>query len=245
MRHMIFRLGRRGADSLWLSKKRGHFSIEMSYNTTEKEHFAGTEKAIMVTNDREIRQEISDSLIKKYGKEPGTMIVHELKVCQGEARIDIALVNGAMHGYEIKSDRDTLERLPGQIKIYNRVFDTITIITGISHLKEVATLIPPWWGIKVASCEASGKITITEIRQPESNANIDAFSLAQFLWKDELVDLVMRYNVGKEIKRLTRAQLWAYVSENIPLEELKAYVRECLKKRQAWRPDAQRTLNDD
>ncbi|WP_084664944.1 sce7726 family protein [Thermanaeromonas toyohensis] len=213
----------------------------MSYNINGKQHFTGTEKAVMATSDREIRREICNSLIKKYGKDPGTLIVHELKVCQGEARIDIALVNGALHGYEIKSDRDTLERLPGQIKIYNRVFDTITIVTGASHLKEVATLIPPWWGIKVATRMNSGEIAITDMRQPESNTNVDAFSLAQFLWRDELLDLLMRHNVGKEIKRLTRSKLWAYVAENISLEELKAHVRDCLKKRQAWRPDVLRT----
>lgn len=194
----------------------------------------------MVPNDREIRREICDALIRKHGKEPGTLIIHELTVCQGEARIDIALVNGAMHGYEIKSDRDTLERLPGQIKIYNRVFDTITIVTGTTHFKEVATLIPPWWGIKVATRVNSGKIALTDMRQPETNPNIDAFSLAQFLWRNELLDLVMRHNVGKEIKKLTRSKLWAYVSENIPVGELKAYVRECLRKRKAGAP---RTLD--
>ena len=36
-------------------------------------------------------------------------IVEELSVCDGEARVDVALINGKLCGYEIKSDRDTLE----------------------------------------------------------------------------------------------------------------------------------------
>ncbi|MDK2888325.1 MAG: hypothetical protein PWP72_1203 [Thermoanaerobacter sp.] len=195
----------------------------------------------MKTSDKEIRRELYSSLVERYGNEPGTLIVHELKICQGEARIDIALVNGAMHGYEIKSDRDTLERLPGQIETYNRVLDTITLITGVNHLKEIATLIPSWWGIKVATRMKTNKIVIEDVRESENNPCVDAFSLAQFLWRSELLDLLSRYNVDKSVKKLTRSKLWAYVAENVPLEELKMHVRDCLKKRETWRPDALRT----
>ena len=50
-----------------------------------------------------------------------TRIVEELGLCQGVARVDLAVVNGTIHGYEIKSERDTLTRLSGQAEIYNHI----------------------------------------------------------------------------------------------------------------------------
>lgn len=197
----------------------------------------------MTANDKEIRQKLHRDLSNEYRHDPGTMIVHELKLCQGEGRIDIALVNGAMHGYEIKSARDTLARLPKQIEIYNRVFDTITVVVTEGHLKEVSTLVPDWWGIKVATGYRENVI-IKEIRQPKINSSIDAFSLAQFLWRDELIEFLSSHNAPKEILKLPRFKLWLYVAENIPtnipLQELKTHVRNCLRKRQNWRSDALR-----
>ena len=39
------------------------------------------------------------------------LLIHELGVCAGLARVDIALVNGSLHGFEIKSE--ALKSVPG------------------------------------------------------------------------------------------------------------------------------------
>ena len=78
--------------------------------------------------DIDIRQVLLKKLSAEYRYDPDTIIIEELGLCQGEARIDLALVNGFIHGYEIKSERDTLERLPSQIEIYCRTLDTVTIV---------------------------------------------------------------------------------------------------------------------
>ena len=57
-------------------------------------------------------------------------IIEELGVKHGTARVDIAVVNGIMHGYEIKSDKDTLQRLPRQISTFNPIFDQLTLVVG-------------------------------------------------------------------------------------------------------------------
>ena len=56
-------------------------------------------------------------------------------VWSGTVRIDVAVLNGEMCGYEIKSDRDTLERLPFQIEIYSKEFDKLTLVVGRRHEK--------------------------------------------------------------------------------------------------------------
>lgn len=35
------------------------------------------------------------------------------------ARLDTGVVNGQLVGYDIKSDHDNLDRLPGQMEVYN------------------------------------------------------------------------------------------------------------------------------
>jgi hypothetical protein len=48
-------------------------------------------------------------------------MLDEFGLEHGEVRVDVAVINGELHGYEIKSERDTLERLPRQVKAYSAV----------------------------------------------------------------------------------------------------------------------------
>lgn len=185
----------------------------------------------MKTRDSQIRKILHSKLMEEYANEPDTIILDELNVCHGEARIDIAIINGSLHGYEIKSDHDTLKRLNKQIEVYNRIFDTVTIVTGTNHYKDVLEIVPTWWGVKVAKITESGETEINDIRDPQLNECIDPFSLAQFLWRSELLELLEIYGIGHEVKKMPKFKIWAFVAENIPLSDLKTYVRDCFRKR--------------
>ena len=52
--------------------------------------------------DAAIRPVLLANLQQRSG--PGTLIVEELGLCEGAVRIDVAAINGSIHGYEIKSD---------------------------------------------------------------------------------------------------------------------------------------------
>src|SRR3972149_9340893 len=92
-----------------------------------------TQKLIS-TNDLIIRSALKEDLRKRHAQDNKLRIIEELGVNHGTARIDIAVVNGIMHGYEIKSDQDTLQRLPEQMNIFNAVFNKVTLVVGKSHL---------------------------------------------------------------------------------------------------------------
>ena len=64
--------------------------------------------------DIDVRTVLAAEVARRYKGDADTLIIHELGVCSGDARIDLAVVNGKLHGYEIKSDADTLKRLPAQ-----------------------------------------------------------------------------------------------------------------------------------
>jgi hypothetical protein len=62
--------------------------------------------------DRDVRQALHRKVLKEHHGDANTLVVDELGLRHGTCRVDIAVVNGFIHGYEIKSDADTLERLP-------------------------------------------------------------------------------------------------------------------------------------
>lgn len=46
------------------------------------------------------------------------LVVEELGLFHGASRVDLAVVGRSLHGYEIKSDRDSLDRLEQQAADY-------------------------------------------------------------------------------------------------------------------------------
>lgn len=191
----------------------------------------------MKTRDADIRSSLYDYLVKKFNYDKTTKIVHELNVCYGSARADVAAINGSLYGYEIKSDRDTLERLPQQVEFYSKVFDYINLVCSENFISEAEKIIPDWWGIFVASPDTVGSVTIDTYRTASCNMNIDAFSLAQFLWKDEVIQLLNELGADKKINRLPKYILWEELSKAFPLDVLKQRVRSSLKQRDSWKPD--------
>jgi hypothetical protein len=97
--------------------------------------------------DQEIRAALRAKLKAIHADESDTAIIDELSLCQGNARVDVAVVNGSFSGYEIKSDRDTLARLPNQLAAYEQCFDTMTMVVGKKHVAKCRATLPEWWGI--------------------------------------------------------------------------------------------------
>ena len=164
-----------------------------------------------------------------------TIVIDEMDICAGRSRIDIAVINGKMHGYEIKSKQDTLERLPRQVEDYNKIFDTMTLVVFENHLDKVYELIPAWWSVKSVS-EKNSKIFITTRREGKMNTHLDMDSIILLLWRDEMINILMMYTgVRKGYKSKTRKQLGELLTSNIEREQIPLIVREQLKLRESWR----------
>lgn len=52
--------------------------------------------------DLEIRGGLLTDLRDKHGGDADAVVVEELGMCRGQVRVDVALVNGALHGYEVR-----------------------------------------------------------------------------------------------------------------------------------------------
>lgn len=98
--------------------------------------------------DQDVRTAVHHKLLKDIHSDPDCLVIDEFSISLGASRADIAVINGVMHGYELKSESDSLERLPLQIKHYSSVMDKVTLVVAEKHLFGALELIPDWWGGK-------------------------------------------------------------------------------------------------
>jgi len=68
-------------------------------------------------------------------------------------RADFVILNGTSTVYEIKSERDSLERLPKQIKTFKEVFANVNVIVGENHIKSVLNSVDTDIGVMILSEE--------------------------------------------------------------------------------------------
>ena len=198
---------------------------------------------LLPTNDLIIRSALREELRKLYAQDKKLRIIEELGVNHGTARIDIAVVNGIMHGYEIKSDQDTLQRLPEQMNIFNAVFDKVTLVVGKSHLYNAINIIPDWWGIIVAKADPNGSIIFNIIREGENNKGQDSVSVARLLWREEALKILEETGKAQGFYSKPRASIYEKLSTVLDQETLSAKVRETIFFRSEWRLDAPLVTN--
>lgn len=192
---------------------------------------------IYMLTDFDIRLKLIEK-IKKENKGKEYRVVEEFVICDGLARTDVALVNGILHGYEIKSDFDSLDRLPNQIICYDSTFDKNTIVVGEKFADKIQKHVPQHWGIEVAYINRFGNITIKRLRTPKSNKNVNVGSLLDLLWNPEIKAYLKEHKI-KGYSKMDKAGLKGLVEEFIPLKNVKEYTKHTLKTRTGWREDLQ------
>lgn len=192
-------------------------------------------------NDKAIRIALRDVLEKKLQeyrkKEPNAEIFEELGVQHGTSRIDYAIINGEMCGYEIKSDRDTLERLPEQVQEFNEVFDKLTLVVGKRYLYQAIHEIEEWWGVMLAKENENGQIIFQTIRKASQNPLQKDISIARLLWREEALRELERRHHADGIRSKPREFVYQRLVEILDRDTLKKYVSSTLVTREGWRSD--------
>ena len=184
--------------------------------------------------DRDVRAALRAKLATDYAHDPNTKIVEEMGVWSGSVRIDLAVINGELIGYELKSDRDTLERLPLQAQLYSRVFDRLTLVVGTRHARRAANMLPEWWGIRIAEWTEGGIIALHEERPAQSNPAPDPYLVAQLLWKTEALAVLEDYDLAKGWRSKTVRAIHQRLAMALDFSVLSAEVRKILKLRDSW-----------
>lgn len=189
----------------------------------------------MLLKDKDIRQALHKSEIARIvDADPTSRVLDELGIFQGKYRIDVAVVNGSLTGFEIKSAADTLERLPHQQKYYSKVFDRITLVADERHVVEAMKIVPKWWGLMVATTR-DGEPVVEEIWRSRQNQSVDPFALCQLLWREEALAILKKKRRASDLRSRSRKLMWKRLAQEVDLEELKYLVFNMLKYRTDWR----------
>ena len=199
----------------------------------------------VLTNDIEIRKILRAHLVAAFREDPETLILEELGLRHGATRVDMVVVNGFLHGFEVKSDRDTLKRLPRQARKYSELLDYVTLVVGQRHAAKAESTIPDWWGIQVANHDQDGKVRLQEVRRPLENPAPDKLAIAKLLWRDEAINFLEEIGAAGGFRSKPRRFVYSRLAEVAEIDTIRAYVRERLKSRKDWRSDEQRNLCGD
>lgn len=179
---------------------------------------------------------------------PQVRLVDELAIPKRICLADIVAIpvsknaNDGLHGFEIKSEVDSLTRLKSQVHYYSQVFKRCTLVVTEKHEEKAIAMIPDWWGVIIvlpkgfdAYSEPLDDIVLLEIREAKENPNVlSPYALTQLLWRTELVELVKTKEVDV-LKTGSKRVLRTAISKQIPIDELESTVITYLAERTEWK----------
>ena len=168
----------------------------------------------MKLSDPQMREALFTYLDAKHSK---IRIIDEKEI--GKSRADfMAVTDGVIIGYEIKSDLDTYARLKTQVRNYNKYFDICYAVVGKSHQKGVIKHIPKFWGVLVVS-EEDGQTNVFELRPADMNPKDITANKLSLLWKKEIQNIAVKNGLPKYSNK-NKKYLLRMLQEMIPPKEL-------------------------
>lgn len=175
--------------------------------------------------DKEMREPLFDYLEEFYGK----IRIFEEKNA-GASRADVlGVIDGALLGFEIKSDRDSYTRLKTQTIDYDEFCDMNFLVVGKSHLKHGHEHIPGHWGM-IAVWEEDGEICVEMDQLPAPNPNAKLEKQLSFLWRPELA-MLQEMNGLPVYKQKSKQFVQQKILEKVPAETLKRQMTDLLFER--------------
>ncbi|NVJ06384.1 sce7726 family protein [Myxococcus sp. AM001] len=107
-----------------------------------------------------------------------------------QLRVDVVVIDDEMHGYELKSERDTLTRLPRQVAAYGAALDRATLVVAEGHLAKASALVPEWWGLSIAHSVGGSAVRVDAHRFAARNPEQQMCSVARLLWRPDALKLL-------------------------------------------------------
>jgi len=163
------------------------------------------------------------------------LIIDELGLAHAQSRIDLAVFNGHLHGYEIKSAADTLDRLPRQLAIYRSALQKLTLVVARRHLEAAEAIVPDWCGLTEIIDGPRGGMIFTSRRRAHVNPDLDPFMLAHLLCHPEAQELLRARGASKAEVNVPRTRLYRMLADEIPVRELAPAVKAAMASRTGWR----------
>lgn len=105
----------------------------------------------------------------------------------GACKADLVILNGTSTVYEIKSERDNLDRLSNQVSTYQKVFAKVNIITADNHVDTIIDMVPEEVGILLLN----DRFQISTLREAKDRSgDIDPVSAFESIHKAEAIQIL-------------------------------------------------------
>lgn len=143
--------------------------------------------------EQDIKIALIDWLYKK-GMLSDATIINEMVVANWSRRADLAIANGSLQAFEIKSDFDSLKRLDGQLKIFKSSFEKVTIVCAPKFTCEVSKRVSSDVGVVEFQSNNNG-VRFKVIQKGRICSRLNKVVYLGFLLKSELKDLLNQHGI--------------------------------------------------
>lgn len=173
------------------------------------------------------KNQIAHELLLKRHAHAEARLLSELRV--GSCKADTVIINGTSTVYEIKTELDTLDRLPRQISAYQDVFDRVCVVSSGPLLARLTAALPRWAGVLELRSDGS----IEAVREPQSNmAHIKPAAVFCTLRQAEyLAALRAEFGEAPNVPNGIRWRVCRSLFETLPPERAHARMLEALHRR--------------
>ena len=185
--------------------------------------------------DSDIRSALHAKHLRRVKACADTIVIDELGLAHARCRIDVAVINGHIHGYEIKSARDTLRRLESQIAVYRETLQKLTIVAAPNHIEQVLWRAPEWCGVIKVEPARGSTICFRVVRTARLNPDMNPVMMAHLLWRTETIDLLTGLGFAPKELRRPRVELYGLLCEALTPRQLTSAIRSFMAQRRAWR----------
>lgn len=146
----------------------------------------------------------------------------------GARRADLILVNGSMSAFEVKSDRDSIDRLPEQLYEYMQAIPRVNVVTSEKHIKAVTEIVPAGVGIILLTRD----FHLREIRPAKHvTKNIRPAAILDLLRIDEAGEVLKALSIPyPEVPNTEIRNTLQDLFTLIPINELLAEARKAIKR---------------
>jgi len=132
-------------------------------------------------------------------------MLNEFRV--GGSKADVVILNGTSTVYEIKSDRDSLERLASQLSNYQKVFYHTNVITSEKQVASVLAAVPENIGVLCLT----KRYQISTVREAKERPELlSSVCMFDSLRRDESQAILQ--NIGIELPEVPNTQLYQALS---------------------------------
>jgi hypothetical protein len=141
--------------------------------------------------DVDLRQGLTLTVRDQHGDRPHVLVPEVDIRWTVPARMDALLVSDRLVGFEIKSDVDSLRRLPRQVQAYGAVVERAHLLVGERPHYAATEILPDWWGVWSATWDVTGTtVALRRVRAGRLNPNLNLLAVTTLLTRRDLTNIL-------------------------------------------------------